>query len=276
MRRDKPKLVLLIGSLAPDTIDLDAIRAEADAAGSLLCLWLHDDPFEIDYWPKAMLADYIFNGDRWSAVHIPHKNSHFMPFAAATKHHFRQLVPYSERRIAISYTGVGFENRRAALRMFAAGLPAASLQVFGEGWPNDMSFAKNQRLTREELSDLNSNSRITLYIQRKLNIANSRWSLDPTGPATRLFETAMSGTLQAIVADSLEPAEFFEPGSEIIFVDNARDLRLLLERTFDEPEAIEAIVRRAQTRALKQHTYTHRAQSILKIVGLDGSERDAS
>ncbi len=48
-------------------------------------------------------------------------------------------------------------------------------------------------------------------------------------------------------------------------MDGAADIARAIERSLDEPAGIEAIARRAQARALRDHTYRHRAARLLDL-----------
>lgn len=268
IRELKPTLIVAIGSLASDLTDLRGLRQSADASASLLAYWLHDDPYEFDYAFKAELtADVVFSSDAWSVPHYRHPHVHHLPLAASPNVHCRPLVAVKKRRFSLFFCGVAFPNRIDFLRKIDSSLSRYSVSVLGGGWPGDIRCAQNQRLSAVQMADYAQQARLTLNIGRVLDIANRRYALPASTPGPRTFEIAQSGSAQLYLVSGLEILQYFEADKEIILVDSPRDVELALERAHDDPDAIEAIGAQAQTRALNEHCYTHRAQRILSICG---------
>ncbi|MFN2627208.1 MAG: glycosyltransferase [Gaiellaceae bacterium] len=83
----------------------------------------------------------------------------------------------------------------------------------------------------------------------------------------RPFELAMAGA--AIVSNPYEGIErWFEPGRELIVVDDGAAAAAAYRLLLGDPGAAEELGRRARERALDEHTYTHRARRLLELVGL--------
>ncbi|MGV7032208.1 glycosyltransferase family protein [Methylobacterium symbioticum] len=267
----RPDLVIGVGSLVPDDADLRGLRRAVDAAGSRLALWLHDDPYEIDYAFKAgPLADIVFSNDSWSVPHYRHPNVHHLPLAGAPKIHLRDLKPVEERGIALFFCGVAYGNRIDLIRRADALLARHAVSILGSGWPDDLRSTTNRRLDAKQMADHAADARLTLNIGRDLDIANRRYGLPAATPGPRTFEVALSGSAQLYVVSGLEIGTMFEPDSEILLVDSVRDIALALERAYDDPAGILAIAAAAQARALKDHTYAVRARRILDLCGLAG------
>lgn len=96
-----------------------------------------------------------------------------------------------------------------------------------------------------------------------MNIANRRYQLPQATPGPRTFEVALSGSPQLYFINGLEIGDHFTLDAEILPFDSVTDIARAIERTVDEPQEIYAIAQRAQIRALAEHTYVHRARSIL-------------
>jgi spore maturation protein CgeB len=270
IRELRPRLVIAVGSLASDTSDLRRLRQSADASGSLLAYWLHDDPYEFDYAFKAELtADVVFSSDAWSVAHYRHSNVYHLPLAAFPAVHSRSILPVREREFALFFCGVAYPNRVDLLRKADLTLCRYPVAVLGEGWPAEIRCARNRRLSATEVADHAQRARLTLNVGRELNIANRRYALPSSTPGPRTFEIAQAGSAQLFFASSLEVLDYFQSGSEIILIDSVKDIELALEQAYDEPDAIEAIAARAQARALKDHSYTNRAFRILSICAAD-------
>ncbi|GJD30647.1 hypothetical protein PMNALOAF_1897 [Methylobacterium adhaesivum] len=266
IRQFRPDLVVAVGSLVPDASDLRGLRRAADGAGAELAYWLTDDPYEFDYAFKAELnADIIFSNDSWAVHHYRHGNVHHLPLAASRARHFRDLVPVSERENVVFFCGVAYPNRVALIRRADAVLSRHPVAILGTDWPSDIRCATNRRLSPAEMADHAAGARLTLNIGRDLDIANRRFALPPATPGPRTFEVALAGSAQLYFATGLEICDVFEPGREILLVDGVADIARAIAQALDDPAAIQAIAARAQSRALREHTYAQRAARILTL-----------
>jgi Glycosyl transferases group 1 len=83
----------------------------------------------------------------------------------------------------------------------------------------------------------------------------------------RPFELASAGA--AIVANPYNGIErWFEPGSEIVIVDDAEQATDAYRELLADPAQAEELGRRARERVLDEHTYRHRARRLLELIGL--------
>lgn len=260
----QPDLVLAVGSLASDDSDLRKLRRVADRQGAAVAFWLHDDPYEFDYAYKAIArADIVFTNDAWAAHHYRHPNVHHLPLAASALEHLRPILPPNRRDTGLFFCGVAFPNRVDLLRAAQPLISGFPVSVMGAGWPADLRFAVNQRLTAREMADQAQRASLTLNIGRDHDIANQRYGLPASTPGPRTFEVALAGSAQAFFVAGLEICNFFEPQTEILLFDSVVELRQLVERAQDEPQWSVSIAERAQTRALRDHTYVSRARCLL-------------
>lgn len=262
----RPAFVLCFGSCMPDDADYGALRRECDLLGIPLVFWLHDDPYEFDYNYKLEgVADVIFSNDRWCAEHYNHAAAFHLPLAACRLAHW-QPIDAQKKKINIFFCGVAFKNRVRLLRDLAPTLRAHDATVLGDGWPGELSFCENRRLPNESLSTAYSEAWITLNIGRDFHYANDRFKLDPSTPGPRTFEAAMAGTTQAFFVESLEIADYYEPGREILLYNSGTEFKRLVERMMNEQEQCIQIAAAAQSRTLQDHTYLHRAQAIVRTL----------
>ena len=82
----------------------------------------------------------------------------------------------------------------------------------------------------------------------------------------RPFELAASGA--AIVSNPHEGMErWFEPGQELLVVENADEALAAYRELLADPAQAEAMGARARERVLDEHTYARRAQQLLDLVG---------
>lgn len=84
----------------------------------------------------------------------------------------------------------------------------------------------------------------------------------------RPFELAASGA--AIVSNPYNGIErWFEPGSELLVVNDAAEAVAAYRDLLADPAQAEAMGQRARERVLDEHTYRHRARQLLELVGLE-------
>ncbi len=86
----------------------------------------------------------------------------------------------------------------------------------------------------------------------------------------RPFELASAGA--AIVSNPYDGIElWFEPGSELIVVNDVAEAVAAYRDLLGDPGAAAAMGKRARERVLDEHTYRHRARQLLGLVGLEAS-----
>lgn len=264
---NKPDLVFAVGGVGIDEADLWPLRRAADKVGAVLGFWLHDDPYEFDYAFRAeAIADIVFTNDAWASHHYRTTNVHHLPMAGCPRTHLREILPPEQRHISLFFCGIGYPNRVGLLRQARELLSRHTTVVTGAHWPQDLPFARNQRLTPTEMADSAQRAMITLNIGRDLDIANARYKLPPSTPGPRTFEVALSGSAQIYFVQGLEITDYFDPDSEIILFDSVSDIEAILARTHEEPTYFTSVGRAAQQRALKEHCYKHRARTVLDTI----------
>ncbi len=262
----KPDLVVAFGSVMPDYVDLRALRRQATAAGAHLAVWLHDDPYELDFAFRVRgIADTVFTSDKGSVPFYHGQEAHHLPLAASPTTHF--VARTTDVNWDMVFCGVGFENRVRILREIEDDLKAFRVCVLGAEWPAAWWLAKNRRVSNSELVELYGQSATTLNLGRDFNLANERYQLAASTPGPRTFEAAMAGCVQLFFATSLEIGEYFEAETEIIIVDDAREIPERLGALLREPARLAAMQERTQQRALAEHTYQHRVEILLSKCG---------
>jgi spore maturation protein CgeB len=70
------------------------------------------------------------------------------------------------------------------------------------------------------------------------------------------------------VEEKAELKRLFKIDEEMITYSNIEDLRKKIKYYLSHPEEREEIVKRAQQRVYKEHTYKHRFEEIFHIIGL--------
>jgi spore maturation protein CgeB len=106
-----------------------------------------------------------------------------------------------------------------------------------------------------------SAARINLCVTRRSH------ATVPASSSCRPFELAATGA--AIVANPYEGIErWFEPGSELLVVNDAEEAIAAYRSLLDDPGQAEEMGRRARERVLEEHTYRHRARRVLELLDL--------
>ena len=100
-----------------------------------------------------------------------------------------------------------------------------------------------------------------------LNVTRRSHATVPLSSTCRPFELAAAGA--AIVSNPHEGIEqWFEPGEEIVVVEDAGQALAAYRALLDDPAQAEAMGARARERVLDEHTYAHRARRVLDLLGL--------
>lgn len=276
-KRHRPDLIVCFGSCMPDDADYLALRRHCDATGALLVFWLHDDPYEIDFSYRIDgIADIVFSNDRWSAEHYNHPHAHHLPLAASRAAHWRPVSPAKD--IGIFFCGVAFANRIRLVKDLRHVLQKYDTRILGDQWPeHDLPFARNRRLSNDELSRNYARALVTLNMGRDFHYANDRYRLDPSTPGPRTFEAAMAGTTQMYFVESLEIEDYYVPGKEIVLYNSVAEFEDKVRGLLEDPQSCLRIATAAQERTLADHTYRNRAETIVAVAaGYRGAMPDSS
>jgi spore maturation protein CgeB len=157
----------------------------------------------------------------------------------------------------LAFLGNRLPDREARVESFflepAATSPHSRFVLGGSGW-GDKPMSENIRY----LGHIGAVEHNAFNVSPKAVLNNSRSSMAANGfsPATRVFEAAGAGA--CLITDAWEGIELFlAPGEEILVARDGRDVVELLGGL--SLERAREIGRRARTRVLEQHTYSHRA-----------------
>jgi glycosyltransferase involved in cell wall biosynthesis len=100
-----------------------------------------------------------------------------------------------------------------------------------------------------------------------LNITRRSHATVPGSSTCRPFELAAAGA--AIVSNPQAGIErWFEPGSELLVVESAEAALAAYRELLEDPGQAEAMGARARERVLDEHTYRHRAERLLRLIGV--------
>jgi spore maturation protein CgeB len=226
---------------------------------------MHDDPYELDVSLSIVeLADFIFTTDKASQIHYPPNIPSFhLPLAACPYTHVRSITQRTGPEWF--FCGVPFPCRTFFFTQVQKhGLDKKGL-LLGPQWNLEkINSAADIPVSSGQIANYYSTARSVIYLGRDTDLANERFKVKPSTPGPRLFEAAMAGACQIALTPGLEIAEYFELESELILIDGVNDFSLVLSQLEVEPSLSEKIGKAAQERALKSHTYKHRALELIK------------
>jgi len=167
-------------------------------------------------------------------------------------------------RSDLSYLGTFSADRQESLNALfiqpARDLPDRKFMIAGALYPENFPWAKNihfvTHLPPKEHSAFFCSSRLSLNVTRHPMV---KMGFSPSG---RLFEAAACSA--PMISDSWPGIEqFFRPESEILIARNSQEVVSALERPDEE---LRSIGLAARERDLKEHTSTHRAIELERLL----------
>jgi spore maturation protein CgeB len=158
----------------------------------------------------------------------------------------------------LAYVGWAYPNR---LRLFED-LAEFDLRLWGMGW--DASPALSGRFRDEPVHGLKK-TKIYNAARILLNLQSTTYQID--GVTCRPFEVAACGGF-CLSEPKKDLAAFFTPGEEMVTFEDAADLREKAAYYLAHEDERRAIAARARARALREHTYEHRARQVVATLGM--------
>jgi spore maturation protein CgeB len=172
----------------------------------------------------------------------------------------------AQRRYALGYLGTYSEDRQPILERLlvepARRLRGEAFVVGGASYPKHLTWPRNI----ERIEHVPPSDHPAFYCAQRATLNVTRADMVAAGysPSVRLFEAAACGV--PILSDRWPGIDrYFDPGSEIVLVDDADDVLRALQ-DIPSPE-LSAIGRRARARVLRDHTAAARARELLGYVG---------
>lgn len=160
----------------------------------------------------------------------------------------------------LSFAGAGYYNR---LQVFK-GLTDYRFKIWGVDW-RERELAPlvqnaDQRFDNEQFMKIAAASAINL----NLHSSNAHEGVDPRCDAInpRVFEIAAAGAFQ-LCDPCIGLDSHFDLETEIPVYHDLKELRARIDHFLAHPEERRAIAERARARAIKDHTYANRAQTML-------------
>lgn len=249
-------------------VDEESVRALRRLGIATACWWLND-PFQL---PRSLRQagryDFYFTNARgclaeYRAAGVT--SARFLPLAADPDVHRPQALTTAEARqyeSDVCFAGDWSPLREEWIRRL---LPECRVRVWGP-WGRKLApdspirgFLADGFFTPAEMVRAFAGAKVVL----NLHTWFGQW---PYGVNPRLFEAAGSGACQLVDAKAEIPDLYDVPG-EVACFDSFEECERLIARLLACEAARRAVGTRAAERTRREHTYDHRMQTLLEIVG---------
>lgn len=244
--------------------------------------WNKEDPphFE-DFLPLAELCDFVFTSDVRLVPEYRSRLGHdrvaALPFAAQPAIHSpaRPRHNYAVRDIA--FAGMYFthkfpERRKQMDLLLGAAVKVSSrmdygLEIFSRFLGNEDRYQFPGELADRVIGSLPYRNLLTAYKNFKVFLNVNSVVDSPSMCARRIFEISAAGT-PVVTTPSAATREFF-PTSEVPQPETSDDAEWTLRAFVRSRELRDRTVHLAQRRIWREHTYSHRAMSVMDALDFD-------
>jgi len=173
------------------------------------------------------------------------------------------MLSNHEKRVSVSFVGSLFSSHRSRIEWLELLSRSLDVQIWGQGvsgLPENSWIRKRYEGNAWgiQMYGILHCSKITL--NNHIDVAGSYAN------NMRLFEATGVGAL--LVTDwKVNLHEMFEPGKEVVAYRSPEECVELVQYYLEHDKEREAIARAGQERTLREHTYYHRMQELVEIVG---------
>ncbi len=256
----KPDTLVMFGSFAHNAITYDeVVEVFRQSNGKQIIWWTHDDPYELDIFPKIReYGDIFITNDRTALMFYQTNHPVFhIPIAACYKCFYHSV---NTRNGKLAFIGNNHKERELIFKK----IKDDSLDIFGTNWPEKTLPSINNYVNSDFSRSIYATYSGTLDIQRKTSLYNSYNQVNSSTPGPRIFEMALSGANIFSLTDSLEVLNYFP--DDMISVGNSVDeyidfkLRSISDMNWSIIKGLTT-----QKYAIAKHTHANRVRDLLKI-----------
>ncbi|WP_257943854.1 glycosyltransferase family protein [Brevibacterium aurantiacum] len=271
----------LTGSTGPSP-EVRELLTECRNRGLPSVFWNKEDPphFE-DFLPLAELCDVVFTSDVRLipdyTERLGHERVAVLPFAAQPAIHSpaRPAHNYAARDIAFAgmYFAHKFPERREQMDLLLGAAAEVSprmeygLEIFSRFLGKDERYQFPGALGNHVIGSLPYRNLLTAYKNYKVFLNVNSVVESPSMCARRIFEITAAGT-PVVTSPSAATREFF-PIEEVPQPATSDDAQWTLRALVRSKELRDRTVHLAQRRIWREHTYTHRAMTVMDSLGID-------
>lgn len=265
--------------------DVRRLLAECRQRGIPTVFWNKEDPpHYADFLEAAGLFDVVFTSDvrllEQYRTDLGHDRVAPLSFAAQPAIHNPERLPAGQHSRDVAFAGMYFAHRhperREQMEWLLGGAADVSpkmdrgLEIFSRQHGGDARYQFPPPLDQHVLGSLPYENMLTAYKAFKTFLNVNSVTDSPSMCARRIFEISASGT-PVVSAPSAGTAAFF-PVDEVLQPQTREEAGLALRALVRSPELRDRTVHLAQRRIWKEHTYSHRAMTIMDSVGVEYSD----
>lgn len=238
--------------------------------------WNKEDPphFE-EFLPTAALFDFVYTTDSNLLAEYKRRLGHdrveVLPFAAQPKIHNPARIGRVMRTRDIVFGGMFFRDkypeRRRQLETILPAAAAHNLDIYARQDGKDIKYRFPEAYRSFIRPSIPYPQMITAYHAYKAVISVNSVVSSDTMCARRIFEATACGA--AVVTESSPAIAHFFPNNMLTEVQNQEDASYKIRSLIRSAEYRDRKTHVAQRHVLENHTYTDRAQTILRRVGLE-------
>ena len=274
----------LTGSKAPWPALVELVEW-CKAAGVPTVFWNKEDPAHFDdFLASARLFDHVFttDGDRLPAYReaLGHDRVGVLQFAAQSAIHnpVRALKGHQSRDVA--FAGMYFAHRHAERReqmdlllggaLDVSGRMERGLEIFSRQLGGDERYQFPAPFDERVVGSLDYARMLSAYRAYKVFLNVNTVVGSPTMCARRIFEITASGT--PVVSTPSEAISAVFPADTVPQVSSREEAGWTVRALVGSPLLRDVMVHRAQRIVWGAHTYTHRADEVLRVAGVHGPD----
>ncbi len=257
-------------SLAQAPMSRNALR-RLQKMGIPTAMWFVEDHTVFTYWRAfAPLYDVFAIIQKEPFINLLHEvgqdNALYLPMAALPDFHCPRELSKQEKDTYgadIAFLGAGYPNRRVAFKS----LVGRNFKIWGTEWDGASLLSKHVQQSGARIS---AEDAVTIYNATKINVnlhsSVQSKELVPAGDFVnpRTFELAAIGAFQVVDKRSLMDELF---GDDMLGLFSSIDeMHEKINYYLNHEQEREIIAKSARLHVLKNHTYEHRMQSLLKFI----------
>lgn len=244
--------------------------------------WNKEDPphFE-DFLPLAGLCDVVFTSDIRLVPEyrsrLGHDRVEALPFAAQPAIHSPARPAHNHAARDIAFAGMYFTHkfpeRREQMDTLLGAAATVSprmeygLEIFSRFLGDDERYQFPGNLGDRVIGSLPYRNLLTAYKNFKVFLNVNSVVDSPSMCARRIFEITAAGT-PVVTTPSVATREFF-PVEELPQPETQENAEWILRAFVRSREMRDRTVHLAQRRIWREHTYSHRAMTVMDSLGID-------
>jgi spore maturation protein CgeB len=245
---------------------LECVRDEAPGIRIANVFW--DNPFFYDTAFSAMPAyDLFFVKDTYvleETRKLGAANVRYLPQACYPSEHrpLTDLSPQEQAKYGsdLSFVGSMYPYRARILDAFAD----LDLRIWGSGFHGTIP-RESVAYTKHQRESVSGRAKVAVFNATKVNLNTQNHQNDVFGVSSRVYQIAASGGFQ-LIDRKRDLGALFNVGHEVVAFRSRGELRELAEHYLAHPEERAVIAERSRQRAVGEHTFAHRWETILQSV----------